>query len=191
MFVYCLNNPVMLLDETGEIALTLAQLRKIHNEVADRVANSLGGVREVYIKKIEIENGKVKVKRGFLDVYIPSSNTFYEIKSRLVSNTKATRSQLDKYRGSTAVRYDSAPITDEIAQVHGSFYFHGWKIEYKSVSPGLVTYTYDPPNIDPKASLATIAVVGGVLLMGFLFSEASGDNPTAPEPVPGAAQSVI
>lgn len=87
--------------------------------------------------------------------------------------------------------YQSDPISAETARVNGTFYFHGWKIEYESAAPGLVTYTYEPPPIDPEASLVAIAMIGGAFIMSFLFSEAGDDNPVEPEPIPGVARSVI
>ena len=69
--------------------------------VADKIAHSLGNAkREVYVKG-EIDGEPC---RGFLDVYDPASNTYYEIKSFLIAFSQGTKRQMIKYDNSKPVK---------------------------------------------------------------------------------------
>jgi len=160
MFTYCLNNPVSGIDPTGEIVVLLATARAIHNQVADRVAEKVGGEQNVYIKKTH--GGKVR--RGFLDVYDKKNNSYYEVKSVLSKDSWRTKRQMEKYDGSTAVNYNSPPITRGTEYVSGDFSYGIYDVSFRSEKAGLVTYTVDI-NSKRAAQTAIMVMIGVGLAM--------------------------
>ena len=167
MFTYCLNNPLLGIDPTGEIVVLLATARAIHNQVADRVAEQVNGKQNVYVKKTQ--DGKVR--RGFLDVYDKKKNSYYEVKSDLSKNSWRTKRQMEKYDGSTAVKYNSPPITGGTEYVSGDFSYGIYDVSFRYEKAGLVTYTVD---INPKRAAQTaIMVMIGVGLAMFSGSPAA------------------
>lgn len=150
MFAYCNNNPVCYVDEDGDFPTILWWLRIIHNAVADAVSKKVGGIREV-----KVTNGK---ESGRLDVYVPSNNTYYEIKPYSAILKESTINQMKKYDGSVS-KYSSEPICRETTYISGKFKCGEWEIEYWYNSPGLIVYKFKIPEEDQGKSLSAAAAV--------------------------------
>ena len=171
LFSYCDNTPIKFNDSLGfgpwTSTLSLRDYKKIHDKVADCVADSVSPLanREKYVK------GRLNGKtcRGFLDVYDPITNTYYEVKSYLAAYTKATELQMLKYDNSKPVFPPRGNVKRGILYVSGSFNYGAWNIEYHSSKTvlGLVEYipTYNKTRAESAKSVAvTIAVIFIILL---------------------------
>ena len=162
MFAYGNNNPVLNADPAGNRAISLWDARAIHNEVARRVATQINGKEGVYVKKVIIEKGKEKTQRGFLDVYDPKTNSYYEIKSNLSADSSRTKHQMQKYDGSEPTRNSQGPITRGNAYVSGDFTYGIFDVTYSTKRAGLVSYT---ATMNPqRTATAALVVVAGIAL---------------------------
>ena len=144
--------------------------------VADRVAESVGflACREVYVK------GKLdgKTCRGFLDVYEPISNTYYEVKSYMAAYTTATQNQMRKYDNSKPIASWRGNVKRGTKKLFGNFWYGAWSIQYstsKTVN-GLVEYipNYKITRADTAKSLASAVVVIGLLVFAIGWVVVSG-----------------
>jgi len=113
-------------------------MRLIHNEVAKKVAQKVAGVTNVFVKKTTA--GKTKI--GFLDVYVPRNNSYYEVKSFPQEKTTRTRRQMEKYDNSIAISFNSEPISrgKSSADISGEFQYLYYDVTYWAASDGLVLY---------------------------------------------------
>ena len=145
-------------------------MRLIHNEVAKKVANKVAGVQNVFIKKTTATG---KTKRGFLDVYVPRNNSYYEVKSFPQEKTSRTRRQMEKYDNSIAINFNSEPISrgKASADISGEFQYLYYDVTYWAVSDGLVLYNavenkerkeaYDKA-VEGVASLAVTSILASI-----------------------------
>ena len=166
MFAYCENNPVNASDFEGERMISLAMSRLIHNAVARRVANKVGGREGLYVRKTTKDG---KIKRGFLDVYDPKTNSYYEIKSATEASSSRTSRQMEKYDGAEPKFNSIGPICRGTEKVNGSFSYGIYDVTYAYKEPGLVTYTATV-NTDRAAAVASVAsillIIVGICALG-------------------------
>lgn len=140
LFAYCNNDPVLNSDPSGRSPwtrkLSLRDYRKIHNKVADLIWWSMlkwGAVREKYVQG---SKGK-----GFLDIYVLSSNCYYEVKSIGSADKQSTKNQMAKYDCAKPKGSNLGNVKRGNHKVKGSFYYGAWFISYYLLKPGLVVYS--------------------------------------------------
>ena len=152
MFAYCGNDPVNHSDPEGLRWISLLVQRIIHHKVANQVALKVGGKRETYVKK-QTAKGK---RSGFLDVYVPKNNSYYEIKSETDSTSSRTRQQMMAYDNAEIVYNGNSSPSRGTEVVSGEFSYLYYDVSYKSEGPGLVTYHVDE-NEERKREYEAVA----------------------------------
>ena len=164
MFAYCLNNPVNVTDSNGNDPygiLTLFDKAVIHGMVQLKCAIDNLWVREIYVRGAK---GK-----GFLDLYDPSNNSYYEVKSKKEAEKTRTKTQMAKYDVAkvqdTAVnrlKLDVINSNDVITRgkiaVSGTIQYGIHDVEYRLESPGLIVYD-TKVNWERAAATAALAVL--------------------------------
>ena len=163
MFSYCENNPVNNSDPNGNRWIALALQRLIHNEVANRVAMAIHGWHNVYVKKEVHRDNKTEVKRGFLDVYDPIENSYYEVKSNTTAYSNRTKRQMEKYDGSELGYNGRGPISRGTQHPSGSFNYGIYDVSYTTPESGLVTYE---AKINPNRAVAAVGTIAVCMAMG-------------------------
>lgn len=165
MFAYCNNNPANNVDCGGELSArvpTLWDFYRMHKAVQYDVAEEYGYAIEVYTKG--------PLGRGFLDIYDPVTNQYYEVKSIGAAGSAAP--QMDKYDVSSIsdwrfLGYDIAYSPSRgTRMIKGTITCGNWYVTYESNLDGLITYNYF--EID-SSSTSTYAVAAGVAAGLMLF----------------------
>ena len=170
LYAYCYNNPICNEDSIGASPygiLGIADYYVIHKMVQKYCCKD-GWYIEVYVK-----NGN---KRGFLDIFDPDNNEFYEVKSSLYvkHNYGLVIEQMERYKksslaGRTNMKRGFAmdkPITPGTGSFKNSFSYGIYDVFYESseAKQGLITYEIKP-NVQKCAALATVIVVMGLTIL--------------------------
>ncbi len=154
-FAYCSNSPVASIDATGEASLFIWDYYWIHRYVQEECAaflttllHSTVSTEQPLTDQIVSLATRYKAK-GRLDIYIPSVNLFYEVKSCAVIEVLA-RAQM--------ARYESLYVAGGIHPKHATFPLLSGEFRYLSSSgdwylisyysslttPGLIQYSATP-----------------------------------------------
>ena len=87
---------------------------------------------------------------GFLDLYDPYRNQYYEVKVS-TANPEKTENQMARYDSSTISSwmfegyfFIGSLTRGTNSSIEGSFYYKDWLVEYGYVAPGLIMYNYAP-----------------------------------------------
>lgn len=96
LFSYCENDPINNADYNGNNKwgkLNLLDYRNIHKKIQEWFCRNNGWKMEICVKT-------GKNKWGFIDLYDPKKNCFYEVKKKSVAFTTKTNKQINKYKNS-------------------------------------------------------------------------------------------
>ncbi|MBV1709920.1 MAG: RHS repeat-associated core domain-containing protein [Erysipelothrix sp.] len=151
LYSYCFNNPINMSDPSGHWPQGL-HLNYFHNLVRDKVAAGKY-LTEVYVINI--------TRKGFLDIYDPISNSFWEVKPDNAYGRLTGPRQIRRYESSTIVDED---VIFRGSPERGPAIYAGtindgvFLITYHSPSPGLILYKWDPLE-----SLVTREVLSSVI----------------------------
>ena len=171
MFAYCRNNPVNFLDSCGNVpepVPSLSDFYYMHKAVQMDIAEEYGYAIEVYIRS--------PLGKGYLDIYDPEQNQYYEVKSRPQAGLLATDIQLAKYDSShiSDIRFVGYFFADSPQRgtqyISGQCRYKYWDIYYKSDGNGLITYVYEVNYTRYNQALATAAVFGLAVMAGCMSS---------------------
>ena len=165
MFAYCNNNPIAYTDADGVSPygiLTISDYYIIHKQVQIEIVEQYGYAMEVFVFGLG--------KRGYLDIYDPSTNTFYEVKS--IGAAPTAEIQMIRYERSTVhdirfVGYHIPCSPTRGKQVFsGSFKYGNYLVKY-STNNGLITYcpTWDGTPMRPSEKATALMAVGGAALV--------------------------
>ncbi|MDR1630581.1 MAG: DNRLRE domain-containing protein [Oscillospiraceae bacterium] len=140
MFAYCLNNPVMLLDPSGNISN-----RTIHDQVVAEVArrHSLLSEKTVYYTTTKL---RLAGKYGYCDLYDSSTQEIWEVKRATVSFSSAKK-QLQKYLDADSIevafgKYDNSPFNTGGRIDSFSFQYEDYTVEVLYEGDGIIYYQY-------------------------------------------------
>lgn len=182
LFQYCWNNPVILKDGAGTSptgALALYDYQIIHKIVQAMCSASKGWITEVYVSGAE--------GIGYLDLYDPVTNQYYEVKSERAAKRKATRKQMEKYDISYIKdwRIANPPATSPTRgndYVSGYFQYGVYDVYYEYKGNGLITYRTEY-NYERSLKLLATAAAAAVSI----FAIYSGAGAVAGIPAFAAA----
>ena len=136
MFAYCGNNPSNALDENGESFLSLFERRMIHKLVQLHITLTYFFTldSEVYI---DGPNGT-----GFLDIYDPAENAYYEVKSNGCAYDSSTETQMQKYDAATRIHgYPNKQHPSRGTKpISGNFTVGVIDVSYRLENDGLIVY---------------------------------------------------
>ena len=160
MFAYCANNPVLYVDYSGRLfgVPSLADFGKIHKRIQYEIAEKEGYAIEVFV---DGPRG-----RGFLDIYNPETNEYYEVKSILQADRKHTKMQMEKYDAAYIRDFRFSdysipnPPTRGEKKFSGSFVYSEWTVRYRLSEDGLITYKLE--LIEEVAAVQAIVAIGAV-----------------------------
>ena len=175
MFAYCNNNPICLVDYSGESpfgSLTLGDYYIIHKQIQFDCKCKTGWDMEVYV------SGSKGI--GFLDLYDSTNNQYYEVKSDKAANRSSTSRQMEKYDVALVkdIRYSdpaTTPPTRGMQYVTGTVEYGVWDINYRLSSAGLITYTPEY-NWNRAGTIAASLLIVGLAL----FTQGASIPFTAP-----------
>ena len=169
LFSYCGNNPTNKIDNDGRFPvqlLTLADFWVIHKVIQIIICVSFGWLMEIYVKG--------KLGRGFLDIYNPYLDEYYEVKKENQANSTATKKQMEKYDVATirktkgnkvkGVKRFGISVSRGTIRIKGQFEYGIYVVKYKLHRNGLISYRCD---INPIVIAATVTVLSiGAVLYG-------------------------
>jgi hypothetical protein len=171
MFAYCLNNPVLFDDPTGN--LTRGQ---IHDKVLEQIIEDerQKGRTTLRMKKTCIYYNCVDFRDGwgFCDLYDVSTGEVWELK-RNTCNEQAAQRQLDRYVGGALKHSKNLPLTvggrlipDGVVRKFTYVDKSGtYDITYWDGGNGILwyDYTYSPSN---RQKCINVAIVAGAIAVG-------------------------
>ena len=159
MFAYCNNDPVNTVDPYGDDPWWLLPYwGYIHKAVQEHILLYSGRSLEME-QKVNYDVGYGKV-----DIYDPSTNEMWEVKSSGPASLLAV-SQLNLYCSGTIDGTDQNP-TKGAERFHGIFDKGIFRVAYWSTSPGVILYKFWVRNEIKVAAAATAAVaVAGSFVM--------------------------
>ena len=161
MFVYCLNNPTILVDHSGELAYP----GEIHNQVVKRIAQKKNYHREQRILLATMRFGRADL--------ISQDGQVWDDKRDKKVHINAGQRQVKKYVSGTWVNNPDVPLRVGNSSIEmDSFYYQSglttYKVTYRDAGNGVIAYDYHVSAFDTKTATqiatATITTVVSVFL---------------------------
>ena len=174
MFAYCLNNPIKNIDVDGQVPVpTLMDYYYIHKHVQYDIVEDYGYAMEVRTYSI--------LGKGSLDLYDPTTNQYYEVKSIGQSGLFTTDIQMQKYDVSyicdwrfIGYRFLASPNRGQL-MIRGSCQYSYWDISYEANGDGLITYVPKINETRYAIHLAALSIaVAGALYFSMYGSYQGG-----------------
>ena len=142
MFAYCNNNPANHHDPNGDVLLPILSLADYY--IVHKMVQCMVVASEWYAMEVHVLS---PLGRGYLDLYDPVTNQYYEVKHYAQLGTWATVNQMEKYNSSHIFSWMftdhmilESPEPGSRTNISGSFEYFYWDVKYKSHGNGIITY---------------------------------------------------
>jgi RHS repeat-associated protein len=158
MFAYCLNNPILFIDDSGYLAYP----GEIHNEVVRRIARKYGYYSEQRIAYSPLQQVVYKRLYGRADL-ISSSGEVWEVKPNRMWHIEAGKKQIKQYVSGTWKNNSDRPLKAGGKIERDSFIYTSmgvtYRVTYEYAGNGIITYDYSIVDVNINTNILTAFAV--------------------------------
>lgn len=172
MFAYCLNNPVLFVDETGDLSYP----GEIHQQVVDRISRKYQFKREQWILYVSIEeNNTFKYSGWGRADLISNTGQVWEVKPNKKYHISAGKRQVDRYVAGLWANNPAQKLSVGGNTINPEMFYYKsgyttYKVRYQYEDHGVITYDYRPTDFDYKRATSDVLAVAASVLTLYLIN---------------------